>query len=215
MRFAYALPVVMAFLLVTTPAHAQANPDRVNLRNDCRLASQVLRTGHPVPHLDWARRMIPYCGYNQWADAAAGAISRTRRSTNERELASEWRHLWMLKDAVLLDSVRGIASDHSASVGSRLWALRTLANLIDPEGVYGAMTEVDPGSPDGRPGCIVNRAAGITMSYTGRPLPPDYVERARATAASIISDHSDAPTLRAAARCVQAAPVYSVRRRGT
>lgn len=215
MRFLYTFPVVMACLLVASTAHAQANPDSVKLRNDCRLASQVLRTGHPAPHLDWARGMIPYCGYNQWADAVAGAISRTRRSTNERELASEWRHLWMIKDAVLLDSVRSIASDHSASVGSRLWALRTLANLIDPEGVYGALTEVDPGRPDGRPVCIVNRAAGITMSYTGRPLPPDYVERARATAASIISDDSDVPTLRTAARCVRAAPVYSVSRRGT
>jgi hypothetical protein len=215
MRFAYSSPVVMAFLLVTSTAHAQTDPDSVKLRNDCRLASQVLRTGHPAPHLDWARGMIRYCGHNQWADAVAAAISRTRSSTNERELASEWRHLWMLKDAVLLDSVQSIASDHSASVGSRLWALRTLANLIDPEGIYGALTETDSGDPDGRPVCIVSRAAGVTMSYTRRPLPPDYVGRARATAASIISDESDVPTLRTAARCVQAAPVYGVGRRGT
>lgn len=213
MRFAYTFPAALACLLVTSTAHTQANPDSVKLRNDCRLASQVLRTGHPAPHLDWARGMIRYCPHNQWADAVAGAISRTRRSTDERELASEWRHLWMLKDAVLLDSIRNIATDRAASVGARLWALRTLANLIDPEGIYGAMTETNS-APGGRPVCIVSRAEGTTMSYAGRPLPLDYVERARATAARIISDESDVPTLRVAARCVQAAPVYSVSRRG-
>jgi hypothetical protein len=206
------MPIVIALcvVVVSKPANAQANPDSVKLRNDCRLAAQVLRTGNPAPHLEWARVTIRSCEFDQWADAAASAIRRARGSTDARELAAEWRFLWMVRDAVLFDAVRGIASDHTASLPSRLWALRTLATYIDPEGIYGALTEAVSGGSGGRPACISNRAAGITASFDGRPLAPDFADQARRTARTIMEDESELPVLRSAALCVQAAPVYGV-----
>jgi hypothetical protein len=197
-------------LLLAGSAHAQANPDSVKLRNDCRLASQVLRTGHPAPQSEWAHGMIGYCGREQWANAASAAIQRLSGSTDERALAVEWRHLWMLRDSVVFETVRGIATDRSASAPARLWALRTLATYIDPQGIYGALTERVPNAPGGRPACISNRATGAPEFREDRPLPADFANQTRGTAETIIKDESEVPMMRAAALCVQAAPVYGV-----
>jgi hypothetical protein len=195
-------------LLMAGSAHAQANPDSVKLRNDCRLAAQVLATGHPAPDLEWAHGMIRSCGYDEWAEAASAAIRRLRSSTNEAELSSEWRHLRLLKDAGLFSTVLEIAEDRSASVPARLWALRTLATYIDPEGVYGALTERVPDSP--RPACISSRAAGLPTFYEGRPLPDDYPAEARRMASRMNADPSEPANVRLAAICVVAAPVYGL-----
>jgi hypothetical protein len=197
-------------LLVAGSAQAQANPDSIKRRNDCRLAAQVLRTGHPAPHRDWAHAMIGYCGREQWANAASAAIRRLSGSTDERELAAEWRHLWMLRDSAVFETIRDIAADRSASAPARLWALRTLATYIDPEGVYGSLTEIVANAPSGRPACISNRAAGAPEFREDRPLPSDYADRARHTAETIMKDESEGQIMRAAAMCVQAAPVYGI-----
>lgn len=56
-----ALLVGMLATAASAPLHAQVSPDSIKLRNDCRLADQVLRTGHPAPHREDALHTIPLC----------------------------------------------------------------------------------------------------------------------------------------------------------
>jgi hypothetical protein len=53
---------LLAIALVATPLSGQANPDSVKLRNDCRLAEQVLTTGEPGPQRTEALKIIGLCG---------------------------------------------------------------------------------------------------------------------------------------------------------
>ncbi|HEX6535790.1 MAG TPA: hypothetical protein VF041_14425 [Gemmatimonadaceae bacterium] len=50
---------------------AQANPDSVKQRNDCRRAAQAIRTGEPGPKTQWAWDLIPACTESGAASAAA------------------------------------------------------------------------------------------------------------------------------------------------
>jgi len=204
------LLVFAALLTPTAGAHAQAEPDSIKLRNDCRLAMQVLTTGHPAPRLEWARGFIGYCGNEQWATAKRAAILRLRASADENELGREWRFVWMLRDAELFNAVLQIAQDRNASTAARLWSLRTLANYIDPEGSYGALTRIIPGSREGQPQCITGRAAGHMHEYSGKPLPSDFAAQARNLARALVADSGESLDLRTAAKCVVAAPVYGV-----
>jgi len=196
-------------LLMASPARAQANPDSVKMRNDCRFAAQVLTTGRPAPHLLWARGFIGYCGTGEWSAATRGAVLRLRTSMDNAELAREWRFVWMLRDADLFDAIVEIALDGNASVGARLWSLRTLAKYIDPEGEYNVGPPVRATSHGGQPECTAGQMAGRMASYAGKPLPMNFSAQARGVAQTLIADETQPVEIRNAARCVAAAPVYA------
>lgn len=213
MRWINSVLLVGALLVTAEPIRAQANPDSVKLRNDCRLAEQVISTGQPAPHLVWANSLIGYCGRDVWARAAGAAIRRLRTSTDSGELSREWRHLWMLRDSDVFDAVREIAADQRSSVSARLWAFRTLANYIDPEGTYVLQPKLEP---SGRVNaCIANRTTGAPDLRTAKPLPTDFATQARDLAQDVATTASEAASIRAAAWCVAHAPVYGVIRDGT
>lgn len=208
MRWITSLLLMSAALLMARPASAQADPDSVKLAADCRLAVQVMTTGHPAPHLEWARSLMGYCGRGTWAGAASAAIRRLRTSTDAAELSREWRHLWLLRDADVFDAVSEIAADERSSVPARLWALRTLANYIDPEGSYILEPRLGPsGEVDA---CIANRSAGSTDLHVAKPLPTDFAAHARDLARAIGNKPAEPVPVRAAAWCVEHAPVYGV-----
>ena len=53
---------LVPFLLGAATLHAQAQPDEVRLRSNCRLALQVIKTGQPAPQTEWALRQVDACG---------------------------------------------------------------------------------------------------------------------------------------------------------
>jgi hypothetical protein len=199
--------VALCGVMIANTAHAQANPDSVKMRNDCRLAAQVLTSGNPAPRLEWARGFIGYCGTGEWVAATRGAVLRLRTSTNDSELGREWRFVWMIRDADLFDTVLGIALDGRASTAARLWSLKTLAQYIDPNGSYYANPPVR--SAGGRPKCTNGGpSAGIMQSYSAKPLPMNFAALARGAAETLIADVTQPVEIRNAAWCVRAAPVY-------
>jgi len=189
-------------------AKAQTNPDSVKLRNDCRLAVQVISTGNPAPHLEWARSLIGNCGRGEWAKASSAAVRRLRTSTDPNILRIEWRNLWMLRDADLFAAAGEIAGDPSSSTLARLWALRTLANYVDPEGVY--VLQPSFGASQDVPACISNRRVGSPHITPAKPLPTDFAQQTRDMAHRITSKAGADVSVRAAAWCVQRAPVHAV-----
>lgn len=73
---------VAALLLFAFPLAAQrTEPEDVQLRNDCRLAEQVVRTGNPAPHRSWAFSFIIQCG-----ESGSSALA----SVWEQSSTDEW-----------------------------------------------------------------------------------------------------------------------------
>ena len=128
-RSALLVPVIAA--LAAHPAEAQQaeRAEEVQHRNRCRLAAQVMQTGHPRPQIDWARGYISIC------DHEGPAV-----------LASEWRvveggtaEIYYLvgssrriRDARIYDALRSTAADRSRTDVVRVGAMLALAAYVDP-----------------------------------------------------------------------------------
>jgi len=176
------LSVAALAVLAAGPLRGQTAPDTIKLRNDCRLAEQALRTGHPAPKVGWARTFLPNCQPQQWASASSAALNRLRASTNDRALTQEWGAVSMLRDAGLLIVAHSVALDRQASTGARVQALRYLAGLLDERGEYSfdLLTDGVPTSTrEVRPVCSSGRAAGGQIRFTGVALPSDYRQQIR------------------------------------
>jgi hypothetical protein len=207
------LAVLCATALRPAMVSAQsADPDSVKQRNNCRLAEQILTTGTPAPHWEWARGYIPYCGYDVWGRVGAGVVQRLKTSTDTLRLAAEWRNLNFLRDSTLFRTALDIASDEAASPEARVFAMRYLLSLSDPNGgyEYGALAERGE-IPGMQPRCTTGQIAGKVHSYEGIPIPPDYHEQIRAAASALLDRDSAPPVVHSAALCVRASPVRNVR----
>lgn len=192
--------LLAAAVLAAPYAQAQENPDSVKHRNECRLAAQIMRTGNPAPHAEWAANYVPFCDPALHAEALSHALLRLRSSTDDSALLLHWGGAGFVQDPSVFDAVIAVARDGAASLSSRLWALRTLAKYLDPEGQYTiqSMSGAD---------CITGRALpGHSGLRVINPLHPDWRERAR-DAGEQVAQTENNQSLRSAARCVRSAPV--------
>lgn len=122
----------LAVLLLTATAPAKAQDDRaaeVTKRNNCRLAAQVLTSGHPHPRYEWARVTVVDCEdegpaffARQWATAPADTAAL-------REMIAGSSRV---RDARVYASLRQIASDASRPSVVRVAAMIGLAEYVDP-----------------------------------------------------------------------------------
>lgn len=98
-------------------------------RSNCRLAAQVLETGHPHPHRAWALRYIGEC-------EAEGAIVLSRLWQTVAGGAEVEPLVWSslrLRDARLYQRLRETATDRSRPAPMRIAAMLVLARYTDPE----------------------------------------------------------------------------------
>jgi hypothetical protein len=193
-------------------AAAQADPDSVQLRNNCRLAEQVIATGHPEPQDEWAWGVIHQCGGSGGAAIAQG-MAALRQSADLEALDRLTGQAQWLRDGHMFDTALDIAGDASASVPARVLAMRSLLYYLRLEhptnrGVpitYGDMhATADPRTGVPRQGC----ASGVASSHAsppaalGDPLPPDYGARVEALGIQLSRDAAEPPEVRAAALCL-------------
>jgi hypothetical protein len=124
---------VLAALLLSAPSSssvvAQANPDSVKLRNDCRMAAQVLTTGHPGPHIDDALTTIGLCG-----PEAEGALLETWENDafSEREFGILVTSTRAVANPRLVEAMFDVASNRGYSTVHRVAALLVLTTYADP-----------------------------------------------------------------------------------
>lgn len=121
---------IAAALAVPRGALAQASESRdAHLRNDCRLASQVLTTGHPAPRREWALEVISRCENsgpvvlaNLWRDAPATitALQELQGPSNR------------ISDNRLYTTLTTIARDRGVADLKRVVALQVLASYAAP-----------------------------------------------------------------------------------
>lgn len=110
-------------------ATAQAAPGSVKLRNDCRLAIQVLTTGHPGPQTDDALTTIGLCG-------PEGYTALFKAWNNDGFSEKEFGLLVTSTRAVvnprLVDAMFEVAGSEGFSTTHRVAALLVLTTYADP-----------------------------------------------------------------------------------
>lgn len=107
---------------------AQANPDSVKMRNDCRLAEQSLQTGHPSPDRKDALTTIGLCGSSAfpvigdlWENGALDSLEIEVLATSTRTYPSD----------VLAQRLLRVAESSSRPRNVRLVAMSVLVTFID------------------------------------------------------------------------------------
>lgn len=187
----------------------QAVPDSVHLRNDCRLAAQVLRTGQPANKRTWAEAFIPSCGSE---GAAVLAETWTARSLSDDtlELNSLRRSLQQVRDERIFRSLLQSVESPSASSSARLVAWSLLFNTFNrsawlPESEW----EITP----------VDEVCSVGYISGGRPivvdpLPTDYRQQIDAAAQRVVGSGQEY-RVRRFASCVHQFVQYSLARDGS
>jgi hypothetical protein len=194
----------MLLVVLARAGSAQVNSDSVKHRNECRLAEQVMTTGRPEPHREWARGYITFCGTESWARAASTALIRLRTSEDRRILEKEWGRVRLLRDSTLFATATEIAANGSSSVPARVYAIRYLLNTVHPNRLitYDLMVLERDVRGNRRGPCFERTAAGRQAEYHGVPQPRNFRERITALMRRIHSDPAQPAQVRNAALCL-------------
>lgn len=197
--------LVLAFAPVA--AFAQADPDSVQLRNDCRLAIQVLTTGQPAPKRPWASSFIAACGAEA-GGPLADLMRRNRASADTALLNEITRPAFRLRDGQVFTAAHEIAEDRSASPQARVFAVRTLIWSISPGRWYRYSDLADDAS--GRTDCIGDLYTDF--EYTeGAALPPDYLQRVLELAERLMKIEEESQAVKNAAICARVVHPHPLR----
>lgn len=110
--------------LLPLMASGQANPDSVKNRNDCRLAVQVVTTGHPAVKTDWAMAFVRDCP--DLPSALARSIRELRSSRDTGVLDRLTAPADWLRDGSVYGAAYEVLQDRMASPEARVFAIRVL-----------------------------------------------------------------------------------------
>jgi hypothetical protein len=131
MRYRAVLVGAASLLLIGSQVRAQTSdqPAEVHLRNQCRLAAQVLRTGHPEGRTAWALAVIGNCAEEGppalvalWSEQSGDSIRA------ERVLDASSR----LRDQRLADAAVQVARNDQNPESLRVAAILLLMRYADP-----------------------------------------------------------------------------------
>lgn len=130
-----AIASIAAGLVALNPAplRAQGESENVQVRNDCRLAAQIIRTGQPAPHRAWALSAITRCdesGATTLADVWRGALPTDNDSLGQLAAATRF-----FPKRVILEALTAVAESRARSTASRVHAISLIAGFARP-GVY-------------------------------------------------------------------------------
>jgi hypothetical protein len=122
-----AMGLTVVFCALGSAAAAQEVSDGVRLRNDCRLAAQVLTTGHPAPQRLWALQTIGNC-----RDHSGTAVPAAWNAPPPDQDGLAWLVAASVsnRDARILDAVMAVAANRGAPRLVRLSAA-VLARLAE------------------------------------------------------------------------------------
>lgn len=206
--------LLFVLLLVAFPelGSAQARPDSVKLRNDCRLAEQVLTTGHPAPHREWASWTIRKCAGA--GPVVAQAIFRLRTSADTALLKVVTAPAAVVRDREIYEAGLSILADATASSQARVYAIRMLAWLFYPDADlnYGDFVDIDG---DGDRSCYGSGTHFHVSIVRGALLPPGWPDAIRQAARRVYENPAEPADVRQAARCfVLVRPSPILRRNG-
>lgn len=173
---------------------AQANPDSVHHRNDCRLAEQVLSTGHPAPREEWALGVIWNC--RDAGPTLAATLVAAKASMDTAYLNALTAPFIQFRDGHVFAAAFSLVGDRSASVPARVAAIRVLMYAVRPGGY------VDPAAlPNPRTVNCFGMPSPHSEVLNGAALPSDYLDRVRTLMSRMERDQTEPEGLRHAASC--------------
>ena len=185
--------LVLGMMALAESAPAQA-ADSVKLRNDCRLAAQVLRTGHPAPQRPWALSKILLCG-PEGGSALSQAMRDARASADTALHDALTAPASRFRDGTVFQAAVDVAEDVTADPVARVFAFRVLAWALRPN------SEISYVDLTGTR-CYGSGPSLHIVVFPGSPLPADYVERIHATTQAVLRLAGGPATVRRAAACV-------------
>lgn len=153
------------------PAAGQATESRdVRLREECRLAGQILRDGHPAVRRTWALGTIDLCPSGGPVVLADLWSRRPADPVVLEELVVPSARLW---DRRLADALRSVALDADAPDGTRVSALSVLAGYAAPNVSLRFADLIDP-RPDTLVQVTTFTAADVPHTVGDAPLPATF-----------------------------------------
>jgi hypothetical protein len=124
---------------------AQESRD-VHTRNDCRLAAQVIRTGHPAPHAEWAYGAIQKCEET----GVAVLLEQWRAVSDSLEAVYLAWASSRFPTRIVLDAISEVVLNSNASTEARLRGMSLLARFAEPN-VFLSLSELRRPSEGRRP----------------------------------------------------------------
>lgn len=121
--------VSLALALFGAPLHAQVKPDSVKLRNDCRLAEQVLTTGQPATHRHEALSVIGLCG-REGAGALVSVWSSVGADRSELGMLVTSTRAFVNQEIV--DALFFTLNQQGRAIEVRVASLQVLLTFADP-----------------------------------------------------------------------------------
>lgn len=200
--------LVFASALDPVAGFGQANPDSVKLRNDCRLAGQVIETGHPGVRTGWAWSVLPHCTVALRIRVLNAAMHDVRTSSDLHAIQRALMPAAWLHDRVLFERLLAIAGDRNASVTARVVAFVALASIRD-RWASPSYNSFIGGVEDHPAGVVIPRARCSRRIAHERgfeaglnPLPQDYKAQIIGLGVRVSEDRSEPADVRSAAACV-------------
>lgn len=203
------LAVALALVLPScASAQATSMSDSVYVRNRCRLAVQVITTGRPDPHAEWAYEYVRMCGRE-----GAAAITRAMESAVASPDRSDWERLtistFYVRDAGIFEAALGVSKNAAASTTARVYSMKILIQLLSP-GTTLTYDDLTRG-PAAQRVCFGTGPGSHHEVEEVSPLPGDYRDRVIAELGTVAEDAAHDSAIRQAATCV----VVHARRQGS
>lgn len=114
---------------LSAQGQGQSERDDARIRNDCRLAAQILTMGQPNPRYGWARDIISKC--DESGGAALAALWRSV-AADSAELVHVVYSTSRLRDQRVLDEIVTVAQDQARPAVVRLSAFQVLVSYYKP-----------------------------------------------------------------------------------
>lgn len=195
------LPLLVAFDPAGAQENRSATPESVALRNDCRLARQVLVHGEPANKREWALGIMQDCG-TDGADAVAHQLLANRHVDDRTPLLDALAEAaTMVLDERIYEAAREVATDAAAGDAARVYALSIWLTQLNGGHVRPYEALVNDPAAGGR---IILGDVVSEGPPTLRPVPEgELVSSVAVLNALVASDAS--PCVRIAARQVRSA----------
>lgn len=167
--------------------------DDVHLRNNCRLAAQVLETGYPPPHRRWALDQILAC--EQTGGTALATVWRVA-PVDRSALARLMYVSRAMRDRRVFDATVVAALDQARPTLVRLAAISVLTSFADS--VVQPRLDVLENPP---PHYVLDTRLDFPVTLGAEPLAADTPHRVLKLLAGLAAEDRD-PTVQRAARHV-------------
>jgi hypothetical protein len=177
---------------------------------DCGKAANIVSRGRTTPTDDWAFSALSACG-PAGARAVAAGMAFYRTETNVVALEDYMTQVDNWRDDVVLSAVLELATDDAATVQARVFAVRHLMLLLEPNLLLtydGLIRKADTTVTRDMvtwqaAGCTAQMVSAPHGSFKGAPLAPDYKERISETFRSLLNSSTTPAPVRNAANCAK------------